>query len=94
MRCNLSRSYLVENLEWYVCTIRYDDPGSGMREIRGTLRRDYINQLDNHPQGFDTYREAALFDLHSINVLDIDNNRWENIQCNRIQKFIVLDEGY
>lgn len=87
---------MVEHLEWYVCTIIYEIPGAGTNTIRATLKRDMIDKLDNHPQGFESYREAALFDFHSINVLDIDHNRWETIQCNRIHKFMIPgeDNGY
>jgi hypothetical protein len=77
-----------------VCTIRYAPPQATPKTIRATLRHDWIKKLDNFPIGFESIRETALFDFHSVNVLDIDSNRWENIQVNSIIDFIVPGDDY
>ena len=79
-----------------VCTIRYAPPQATPKTIRATLRHDWIKKLDNFPIGFESIHECALFDIHGVNVLDIDSNRWENIPVNKIIDFIVPgeDNGY
>ena len=41
------------------------------------------------PIGFETTYEAAMFDLHAVNCLDIDNNQWITIEVNSIRTIIV-----
>jgi Fe-S-cluster formation regulator IscX/YfhJ len=85
----LTRKEVLELLEAKVCEITYSPPGSSRRTVRVTLLHEWIKELDNFPEGFETNREAALFDLHSINCLDVDNNQWITIQISRISKIIA-----
>lgn len=75
-------------LENKVVKIIWSPPASTNKTIRATLMWDKIVELDNIPMGFDSVRECALFDIHCINVLDIDSNRWETIPINSIVSFI------
>jgi hypothetical protein len=86
-RKDLTRKELVEALEVKVCVIIYTPQGSTRRTIEATLRSDIIADLDNRPIGFESIREAALFDLHSINVLDVVRNEWVNIEVSNISYF-------
>ena len=75
----LTRKELVEALEYKVCTLTYTPQGSMRKVVRVTLDAEIIAKLDNRPEGFESTREAALFDAHSVNALDIDTNRWLTI---------------
>jgi hypothetical protein len=84
---NITRKELVESLEAKVCVITYTPLNSTRKTIEATLRSDIIAELDNRPEGFDDNREAALFDLHCVNVLDIKSNQWLTIPVSSISLF-------
>lgn len=85
----ITRSELYTHLISKVCTITYTPEGSGRRTIQATLIHDYIKELDNFPMGFESMYETAMFELHSITCLDIDNNSWISIPVNSIQNIQV-----
>lgn len=80
----LTRLELVEALEKKVCVITYTPPGQGRKTIRATLMPSILGELDNRPIGFETNREAAMFDMHCVNCLDIDRNQWVSIAVGTI----------
>ena len=82
----LTRKELFEQLSHKVCIITYGTP---RRTVKCTLMHEWIKELDNFPIGFETTYEAAMFDLHSVNCLDIDNNQWITIEVNSIRTIIV-----
>lgn len=85
----LTRKELFEYLINKVCEITYTPPSSTRRKVRVTLLHEYIKELDNFPIGFETIYETAMFDLHAINCLDIDNNQWLTINISDIVHFSV-----
>lgn len=85
----LTRKELVEALEHKVCTLTYTPQGSMRKVVRITLDADIIAKLDNRPEGFENIREAALFDVHCVNALDIDTNRWLTIPISDIISLTV-----
>ena len=85
----ITRSELYTYLISKVCTITYTPEGSGRRTIRVTLIHEHIKELDNFPMGFESIYETAMFELHSITCLDIDNNSWVSIPVNSIQNIQV-----
>ena len=85
----ITRSELYTYLISKVCTITYTPEGSGRRTIRVTLIHEHIKELDNFPMGFESMYETAMFELHSITCLDIDNNSWVSIPVNSIQNIQV-----
>lgn len=85
----ITRAELYTYLISKVCTITYTPEGSGRRTIRVTLIHEHIKELDNFPMGFESIYETAMFELHSITCLDIDNNSWVSIPVNSIQNIQV-----
>lgn len=85
----LTRKELLEALENRVCVCTYSPRVGPRRTVRITLSPDYLADLDNRPIGFETTREAALFDAHSINALDVDSNAWVTIEVNSINIFQI-----
>jgi hypothetical protein len=85
----ITRKEILEYLEAKVCTITYTPEGKTRSTVRVTLLNEYMAQLDNRPAGFLNTREAALFDIHSINALDIDNNCWVKIEIGKIIRVSV-----
>lgn len=85
----ITRAELYTYLISKVCTITYTPEGSGRRTIRVTLIHEHIKELDNFPMGFESMYETAMFELHSITCLDIDNNNWVSIPVNSIQNIQV-----
>ena len=85
----LTRKELLEALENRVCVCTYSPRVGPRRTVQITLMAEYLAKLDNRPIGFESTREAALFDAHSINALDIDSNEWLTIEVNSIQTFQI-----
>jgi hypothetical protein len=83
----LTRKDLVEALESKICVIVYTPRGSARRTVEVTLLQDVIAGLDNRPIGFESIREAALFDMHSVNAVDVQRNMWINIEISTISYF-------
>lgn len=85
----LTRKELLEALENRVCVCTYSPRVGPRRTVHITLMAEYLAELDNRPIGFDSTREAALFDAHSINALDIHTNEWITIEVNSINIFQI-----
>jgi len=86
---HLTRKEVLEALENKIVEITYETHNGPKRLARVTLQHKWIKELDNFPTGFETTREAALFDLHAVNALDIDNNQWITIEINKIKKIQI-----
>lgn len=83
VRKDLTRIELVEAMEHKVLTITYDTP-TGRVTVAATLQESEIARLDNYPRGFESTREAALYDYHAVNALDIIRNQWVTIPIGNI----------
>jgi hypothetical protein len=80
----ITRKELFDYLSNKVCEITYTPQGQTRKKVRVTLLHEYIKELDNFPVGFETIYETAMFDMHAINCLDIDNNQWLTIEISNI----------
>ena len=80
----ITRNELFDYLINKVCEITYTPQGQTRKKVRVTLLHEYIKELDNFPIGFQTIYETAMFDMHAINCLDIDNNQWLTIEISNI----------
>lgn len=85
----ITRKELFEYLSNKVCEITYTPKTGTRRKVRVTLLHEYIKELDNFAIGFESIFEAAMFDMHAINCLDIDNNQWITIEVSDIVHFSV-----
>lgn len=85
----LTRKELIDALENRVCVCTYSPRVGPRRTVRITLMAEHLAELDNRPIGFESTREAALFDAHSINALDVDTNSWVTIEVNSINIFQI-----
>lgn len=85
----ITRAELYTYLISKVCTITYTPKGSSRRTVNVTLVHEYIKELDNFPIGFESIYETAMFELHAITCLDVDNNQWISIEVNSIQNIQV-----
>ena len=83
------RKQMFEILSERIVSVTIAPPDGPRKTMRLTLIPEIIAKLDNRPIGFETDREAALFDLHSINAVDIDTNRWETIEVRDIQRLEI-----
>lgn len=85
---NLKRQDLLDELFYKTIKIIYDTP-TGRRTVYVTLQESEIARLDNYPIGFETTREAALFDMHCINALEVHENAWITIPVGNILEISI-----
>lgn len=81
-----NRRQLMEFFQSKIVTVTISPPDGPRKTMRLTLMPDILAKLDNRPIGFHTDEEAALFDAHAVNAVDIDTNRWETIIVRDIQR--------
>lgn len=81
----LTRQELFDVLSSRVCVCTYSPQIGPTRTARITLIPDVLAELDNRPIAFESIREAAMFDAHSINALNVDTNEWVTIEVNSIK---------
>lgn len=84
----VTRKELIDHMETKTIQIVYDTP-TGRRTVQVTLQETEIARLQNYPTGFESTREAALFDMHCVNALEVNQNAWITIPVGNILEISI-----